>query len=141
MFRPGTDEVNVQYEDVLCNFCHQPWDPDDPSRPLIEGHHGSHLCGECLSLAYQAIVHEGQNLRVEGLPCSMCLEQRDDECWRSAEFPDVCLCRRCIKQGATALEKDKEYTWKRPVSANAPASAPAIDHDEESDDDSDSCSV
>lgn len=138
MFRPGTDEVNVQYEDVLCDFCHRPWDPDDPSRPLIEGHHGSHLCGECLSLAYQAIVHEGQNHRVAGVACTMCLEERTDECWRSAEFPEVCLCRRCIKQGATALEKDKEYTWRRPVGTEATS---AVADEAEDEDDGDSCGI
>jgi hypothetical protein len=119
MFRPGTDERNVQYEDVLCNFCRRPWDPDDPSRPLIEGHHGSHLCGECLSLAYVAVVFDGRNDRVADPPqpgaCTMCLEERDDEVWQSPEFADACVCRRCVKQSATALEKDKDYTWKRPV--------------------------
>lgn len=127
MFRPGTDERNVQYEDVLCNFCRRPWDPDDPSRPLIEGHHGSHLCGECLSLAYVAIVFEGRDDRAMPAPqgaaappesartCTMCLEEREDEAWRSPEFPDACVCRRCVKQSATALEKDQDYTWKRPV--------------------------
>jgi hypothetical protein len=115
MFRPGTDETNVQYEDVLCNFCHRPWDPDDPSRPLIEGHHGSHLCGECLSLAYRAIVFEGRNDRVAGQPCTMCLEERDDEVWRSPEFADARVCRRCVKQSATALEKDRDYAWRRPA--------------------------
>ena len=115
MFLVGTDETNVQYEDVLCNFCGQPWDPDDPSRPMLEGHHGSHVCGECLSLAYQAIVHEGQNHRTEGLACTMCLEEREDEIWSSSERPDASLCRRCIKQSATALEKDQDYTWRRPI--------------------------
>jgi hypothetical protein len=115
MFRPGTDERNVQYEDVLCNFCGRPWDPDDPSRPLIEGHHGSHLCGECLALAYMAIVFEGRNDRTAGQACTMCLEERDDELWRSPELADACVCRRCVKQSATALEKDPDYRWRRPV--------------------------
>ncbi len=114
MFRPGTDETNVQYEDVLCNFCRRSWDPDDPTRPLIEGHHGSHLCGECLALAYQAVVLENKSDRVAGVACTMCLEERDDECWRSPEFHDAVLCRRCVKQSATALEKDKDYQWTRP---------------------------
>ena len=86
-----------------------------PSRPLIEGHHGSHLCGECLSLAYLAVAHEGRDDRKEGVACTMCLETREDEHWRSPEHPDSMMCRRCIKQSATALEKDKDYTWRRPV--------------------------
>jgi len=81
---------------------------------LIEGHHGSHLCGECLSLAYLAIVHEGKSDHQPEQACTMCLEAREDESWRSPEFSDAVLCRRCVKQSATALEKDKDYTWKRP---------------------------
>lgn len=132
MFRQGTDETNVQYEDVLCDFCRRPWDPDDPSRPMIEGHHGSHLCGECLSLAFQTVVHDGKDDSVPGRPCTMCLEEREDESWRSAEFPDALLCRRCIKQSSTALEKDKDYTWRRPVGSGRPLS-PEIENDDDDD--------
>lgn len=115
MFRPGTDERDVQYEDVLCDFCGRAWDPDDPARPMIEGHHGSHLCGECLSIAYVAIVHESRNDRVPGQTCTMCLEEREDETHRSAERPAAVICRRCVKQSATALEKDPDSRWRRPV--------------------------
>ena len=45
----------------------------------------------------------------------MCLETREDEHWRSPEHPESIVCRRCIKQSATALEKDKDYSWRRPV--------------------------
>ena len=115
MFRPGTDERDVRHEDVLCDFCARPWDPDDPARPFIEGHHGSHLCGECLALAYLAIVHEGRNDRAPGQTCTMCLEERDDESFRSPERPAATICRRCVKQSATALEKDPDSRWRRPA--------------------------
>lgn len=114
MFRPGTDESNVQYEDVLCNFCHRAWDPDDPSRPIVEGHHGSHMCGECLAIAYLATVIEGRDDRVAGMACTMCLVEPDTLFWRSPEFPDACVCQACIKRSAGVLEKDKDYTWRRP---------------------------
>ena len=115
MFRPGTDERDVRYEDVLCDFCGRAWDPDDPARPFIEGHHGSHLCGECLSIAYVAIVHEGRNDRAPGQTCTMCLEEREDETHRSEVRPAATICRRCVKQSATALEKDPDSRWRRPA--------------------------
>jgi hypothetical protein len=114
MFRPGTDELNVQYEDVLCNFCRRAWDPDDPARPFVEGHHGSHICGECLSLAYLATVLEGRDDRRAGEACTMCLIEPDLPFWRSPEFPDARICRACVKRSSGTLEKDKDYTWKPP---------------------------
>jgi hypothetical protein len=114
VFRPGTDESNVQYEDVLCNFCHRPWDPDDPARPLVEGHHGSHACGECLAIAYLATVIEGRDDREKGVACTMCLVEPDTAYWRSPEFPDARICQACIKRSAGVLEKDGDYAWKRP---------------------------
>ena len=114
MFRPGTDESNVQYEDVLCNFCHRPWDPDDPARPFVEGHHGSHICGECLSLAYRAILIEEKDDRVAGVACITCLVEPEVPFWRSPEFTDACICRVCVKRSSGTLEKDKDYQWRPP---------------------------
>ena len=87
---------------------------DDPSRPMVEGHHGSHMCGECLAIAYLATVIEGRDDRVAGMACTMCLVEPDTLFWRSPEFPDACVCQACIKRSAGVLEKDKDYTWRRP---------------------------
>ena len=53
VFRPGTDEQNVQMSDVLCDFCHQAW---TEAIPFVEGHRGCMICGDCLTRAYEQVV-------------------------------------------------------------------------------------
>jgi hypothetical protein len=116
MRREGTDPDNVQMEDVLCDFCRRSWTLE---RPFIEGHHGSCVCGDCLTAAYRHVSIAGLDdasfsAAPGGYTCTMCLEQRPDPCWRSVEHADAFICRRCIKLAATALEKDPDYGWRRP---------------------------
>ena len=124
MHRPNIDPENMTMEDFLCDFCHQAWTED---RPFVEGHRGACVCGKCLSLAYTELVH----LRVGDPPhpgegCALCLEnERDDPHWRSP-VTDALVCRRCIKQAAGALHKDKDIPWtKPPAPDNAETAEPA----------------
>ncbi|MDZ4753749.1 MAG: ClpX C4-type zinc finger protein [Phycisphaerae bacterium] len=112
MRREGTDPNNVQMADVLCDFCHRSWTDD---LPLIEGHHGSCVCGFCVTAAYRSVSLDEKDDGIAGYTCTMCLEQRSDPCYRSADHPDAFICRRCIKLAATALEKDDASGWRRPM--------------------------
>jgi hypothetical protein len=112
MRKPGTDENNVQMSDVLCDFCHAEWVED---MPLIEGHHGSCICGKCLTVAYTEIVLHGHNTAPKDYQCTMCLEHRDEPAWQSPAYPEAVVCRRCVKLAAGALHKDKDFAWTKPV--------------------------
>jgi len=120
MRKPGTDENNVQMSDVLCDFCHREWTEDIP---MIEGHHGSCICGRCLTVAYSEVVVNQANAAPEDFACTLCLEGPEDReamdrpsehGWQSPMYPDAAVCRRCIKQGAGALHKDKDTAWSKP---------------------------
>lgn len=98
-------------EDFLCDFCGRSW---DTSRPMVEGHQGSLICGECLSAAYRALVLE--TARGEHPPgeCRMCLEERRDGLWSGARGDAARACARCVRQAAAALSKDTESGWEKP---------------------------
>jgi hypothetical protein len=93
-----------------CDFCRASFD----DHPMIEGHQGSLLCLNCLSAAYTDVVLAGGGTERAGGTCTMCLESRDQPQWKSPAVEGPRLCLRCIKQSATALEKDPEVGWKRP---------------------------
>ena len=112
MRREGTDPNNVQMEDVLCDFCHTSW---TEALPLIEGHHGSCVCGPCLTAAYRHVSILANDDRVGECQCTMCLETREDPCYRSTTQVSAIICRRCIKLAAGALERDPDFEWKRPT--------------------------
>jgi hypothetical protein len=112
MRKPGTDPDNVQMNDVLCDFCHREWTDD---MPVIEGHQGSIICGNCLTVAYRSVVLAGESSAPGGYTCTMCLERRADPAWQSPACPEAVTCKRCIKLAAGTLEKDKDWDWKRPA--------------------------
>lgn len=97
-----------------CDFCGRVWDPEG-SELMIEGHHGSLICLKCLSLAYADVALHGGGFEHQGKPCTMCLEERNQPEWESPVVEGSRVCLRCIKQAATALEKDPETGWKRPA--------------------------
>lgn len=120
MRKPGTDESNVQMSDVLCDFCHSEWTDQSP---MVEGHQGSCICGKCLTIAFVEVIQQGNNTAPAGFKCVMCLEagadrealrRRDEPGWQSPLYPDASICRRCIKQSAGVLQKEKEMGWTRP---------------------------
>lgn len=112
MQRPGADPENMQMTDFLCDFCGESW---AESRPMVEGHHGSLICGVCLSAAYIAGVLSGESADAQGRTCTMCLEERTGPWWVSESHPGSMICNRCIRQGATTLEKDAESGWQKPA--------------------------
>lgn len=97
-----------------CDFCGRVWDPEG-SDLMIEGHQGSLICLKCLTAAYRSVVLDktGEDHRLK--QCTMCLEEREQPEWESPVHPESRICLRCIKQSATALEKDPETGWKRPA--------------------------
>ncbi len=120
MRKPGTDENNVQMTDVLCDFCHRQWTED---LPMIEGHHGSCLCANCLTLAYAEVVVNGGSTPPPEFSCPMCLEKAgdraalgraDEPAWQSPLYEEAVLCKRCIELAAASLSKDKDYNWTKP---------------------------
>lgn len=97
-----------------CDFCGRVWDPAG-DQLMIEGHQGSLICLKCLSAAYAEIALHGGGLENQGKKCTMCLEERKQPEWESPVNTGARVCLRCVKQAATALEKDSESGWKRPT--------------------------
>lgn len=123
MRKPGTDENNVQMSDVLCDFCMRQWTED---HPMIEGHRGSCICGNCLTIAYRQVVLHGESSAPADFLCTMCLERDKDRAvlnragepgWQSPVRSEAVICRRCIKLAAGVLHKDKDFNWKKPQAA------------------------
>ena len=125
MRKPGIDENNVQMTDVLCDFCQREWAEDIP---MIEGHQGSCICGNCLTLAYSQVVLHGQDSDSSGdekdWQCPLCLEtsedrkaldRADEQCWHSPIRAEAVVCRRCIKLAAGALHSNSDEEWKKPT--------------------------
>lgn len=141
MQRPGADHDNMQLSDFLCDFCRREW---DGQFPMVEGHQGSLICGDCLTIAYTETVLRNLNSAPANTKCTMCLEERPDNMWlgpfegdpdeplaqaRGADSdsdhePEAqargpaappAACERCIKQAAGRLHKDKDWDWKKPV--------------------------
>ena len=112
MQRPGANPDDMRPSDFLCDFCGRTWDGESP---VVEGHRGSLICGDCLAAAYRALVLNSQNSAAAGYQCRLCLENRPDPGWIHAANPDAAACVRCIRQSAGVLAKDKDYNWTRPT--------------------------
>lgn len=113
MHRPGADPDSMSPEDILCDFCHQPW---SDQRPMVEGHRGSCICGNCLTIAWTELVeHRLADQPNPGEACVMCLEEdRPEPHWRSPLVRTKLICKRCVKQAAGALHKDRDIAWSKP---------------------------
>ena len=119
MRRDGTNSEAVNMEDVLCDYCHSAWTLD---RPMVEGHHGSCICGSCLKMAYASTQIGESGDAVDGAPikCTMCLEDREGTCFQSPAYPDAMICLRCIKMAAKALGRDPDSNWTVPADTANP---------------------
>lgn len=107
-----------QFVVISCDFCGTDW---DEVRPMIEGHHGSVLCLECLKLALDALA-----TREQGFHCSLCLRDLpgSEPHWRPPPTsatpvppglnPQAIACKDCINQAAGTFSKDPDVDWKRP---------------------------
>ena len=112
MHRPGTDPENMTPADFLCDFCGKAW---DGASPVVEGHRGSLICGDCVTASYRVVILNKGATAPDGFQCRLCLENRSDAGWASPTQPDAAACKRCISQAAGVLSKDKDYGWKRPT--------------------------
>ncbi len=91
---------------ISCDFCGTDW---DQVRPMIEGHHGSVLCLECLKLALEGMKPSGSLFR-----CTLCL--RDDLPagtlrWISETRPEATACCDCVRQAARGFDRDPDVDW------------------------------
>ena len=115
MHRPGCDPDNMTEADFLCDFCEKCYAPE---RPMVEGHRGSLICGQCLTTSFAALWYANTG---EAAPkhdvCMMCLSENGDPVWRSPVRETSLICKRCAKQSAVMLERDEECGWKRPPEA------------------------
>ena len=117
MHRPGTNTDDVQPSDILCDFCERPWGDEIP---LVEGHQGSCICGNCLTVAWNAVIQAGLNdapadSEADPWTCTMCLENRKDPAFRSPARQEAIICRRCIRLSARALDTDTDHAWSKPL--------------------------
>ena len=120
MHRPGTNPDQVQPSDILCDFCSRSWSDD---MAMVEGHQGSCICGQCLTVAWHSVIEARQNdappQSEEGTwACTMCLEHRKDAAFRSQVREEALICRRCIGLAARALDLDPDHNWARPSQEN-----------------------
>ena len=103
---------------ISCDFCGVDWDPYDEgfSLPMVEGHHGSVMCLECMK---SALVEKGP--AEEGFKCPMCLQEFEGgtESWvHSGPNESAGLnvgaraCRACIRQAAGRFNRDKDVVWE-----------------------------
>ncbi len=95
---------------ISCDFCGTDW---DEVKPMIEGHHGSVLCLECLKRALvEAQAGEGK------YRCTLCLRENipaDLPRW-TGDRPEATACQDCLYQAARAFSRDRDvdFTWTAP---------------------------
>ncbi|MBL0927598.1 MAG: hypothetical protein IBJ11_08090 [Phycisphaerales bacterium] len=122
MHNPQADKLNMRPEDFWCDFCRSAWRED---LPMVEGHHGSLICGRCLTVAYGELIllkggeASGGAGGGGGVTCTLCLEERRERVWRSPAHEEAAACTRCVRQAATALDRDAESGWKKPAAPGA----------------------
>ena len=120
MHRPDADPNAMLPSDILCDFCSRSWSDD---MAMVEGHQGSCICGQCLTVAWHSVIEARQNdappQSEEGTwACTMCLEHRKDAAFRSQVREEALICRRCIGLAARALDLDPDHNWARPSQEN-----------------------
>jgi hypothetical protein len=105
---------------VSCDFCGTDW---DEVRPMIEGHHGSVLCLECLKTLLGQLTPAAEKVQ-----CTMCLRTKPAGAlfWKPAPStgapppginPHAAICHDCVEQAADTFTRDKDIDWVRPDKA------------------------
>lgn len=125
------DPDNASMADFICDFCLRPWADD---RPMVEGHRGSLICSDCLTLAFDELWNRLAGAHADRA-CTLCLEQRREACWSPQTWPPAgpgvvpnlpistappLACKRCTKQSTVMLERDPDSNWKRPAPSQRP---------------------
>lgn len=103
---------------ISCDFCGTDW---DQVLPMIEGHHGSVLCLECLKRA-QAHMKPADG----PFDCSLCLMQREAATphWQPEPRPEkanpqAALCQSCLRQAQVAFDRDADVDYQKPPRQSA----------------------
>lgn len=114
------DETDPNSVVFRCDFCRSAW---SEGLAMVEGHRGAIICGRCLSVAYAELVHLRSGRPAQpGEKCVLCLEEeRPDPHWESPTEDGVLACRRCVKQSAGVLHKDRDMAWTKPQAPDADA--------------------
>jgi hypothetical protein len=95
---------------IFCDFCSTDWDPETGLPAMIEGHHGSCICLNCVKQAVAALLP-----RDGDYACPLCLRQplpASEPRWENPQKPGVFACKDCIHQAAGTLSKDPDVDWK-----------------------------
>ena len=111
MQREGANKQDMQVSDFICDFSLKAW---DGAFPLVEGHQGSLISGDCLTLAWTEVVINESSSAPESYTCTMCLEETDRPGWASPVNEGASICKKCIKLGAGRLHQDPDWAWERP---------------------------
>ena len=96
---------------LLCDFCRRDWDGQEA---MIEGHHGSILCLECLKVALvEQHTRPGPG---EGgkFTCTLCLRFNMPPTlphWSHAAHPEALVCQECFYQAARTFSRNKDIDW------------------------------
>ena len=98
-----------------CDFCGGHW---DMLKPMIEGHHGSILCLDCLAKAIDQSADATADFK-----CTLCLrdfEAGSEKVYTPTPVPEGAnklakLCWDCARQADRAFAADPETAWERRV--------------------------
>ena len=86
---------------------------------MIEGHHGSILCLECMKAALRE-----QHTGGEKYKCTLCLRFNiapEMPRWNNPDHPEAVVCQECLYQAARAFSRNEEVDWKFDPAEYAPA--------------------
>lgn len=114
MHREGSNPADMQPADFICDFCLRAW---DGTFPMVEGHRGSLICSNCLTVAYTDVILADAPDSTEPYSCVMCLEEKSDPQWTSPLREEAHACRTCINRAAGRLHKDPDWDWRKPTLA------------------------
>ncbi len=92
---------------ICCDFCHLEWDGHSG---MVEGHHGSAICLNCMEKALrEKKMGEGK------YACTLCLRINmppSMERSRHRSHPEALVCQECLYQAAKAMTKAPHVDWK-----------------------------
>ncbi len=89
---------------------------------MIEGHHGSILCLQCLKLGLKEQQTGGEKYK-----CTLCLRFNIPPAvphWLHSENPEATACQECMYQAARTFSRNPDVEWKF-IPADYPAAVKA----------------
>jgi len=114
MQRKTTDNKVI----IACDFIGVDW---DEQIPMIEGHRGSVISLEALTLAIEQAVPA-----IESAECTMCLRSLEppEKLWRHPDPPanantDAVICWDCIQQADRSFAQDSDIDWQRRIASTS----------------------